>query len=240
METTLFYGAPGGSSLGSIIALEWLGQPYRLSRIEMLQQPWDAAFASINPKMKTPVLVLEDGGTLTESLAILLHIGQRDLDKQLGFLPGTRDFDRLTEMLSYLTTDFFASFAPLWEAYESAEPDPARNEILCSLGQKSVMHEFAILERLLSDKKWLLGGDRPTGADAYLFAVARWADYHRVCDMEKTYPVMYRYLRRMRDDPAVRFAVDIEEGKEATGNGSFTGHASLQEVIEQSGFAPVL
>jgi glutathione S-transferase len=42
MQRVLFYGVPQGSSFGSIVALEWLGQPYQLCRIEMLQQPWDA------------------------------------------------------------------------------------------------------------------------------------------------------------------------------------------------------
>ena len=31
----LYYGVPSGCSFGSIVALEWLGQPYALSRIEM-------------------------------------------------------------------------------------------------------------------------------------------------------------------------------------------------------------
>ncbi|MCR7705994.1 glutathione S-transferase, partial [Pseudomonas aeruginosa] len=35
MEPVLFYGVPHGCSFGSIVALEWLGRPYRLCRIEM-------------------------------------------------------------------------------------------------------------------------------------------------------------------------------------------------------------
>ena len=45
MEPVLFYGVPGGCSLASIIALEWLGQPYKLCRIEMLEQPWPSKTA---------------------------------------------------------------------------------------------------------------------------------------------------------------------------------------------------
>ena len=35
MEPVLFYGVPQGCSFGSIVALEWLNQPYRLCRINM-------------------------------------------------------------------------------------------------------------------------------------------------------------------------------------------------------------
>jgi glutathione S-transferase len=47
MQPVLFYGVPQGSSFGSIVALEWLEQPYQLCRIEMLQQPWDSTMISI-------------------------------------------------------------------------------------------------------------------------------------------------------------------------------------------------
>ena len=36
MEPILVYGFPLGSSMGLVAALEWLGQPYRLSRVDML------------------------------------------------------------------------------------------------------------------------------------------------------------------------------------------------------------
>lgn len=230
MEPVLFYGVPSGCSIGSVVALEWLGQPYRLSRIEMMQSPWDETYAKINPRMKTPALMLEDGEGLTESLAILQNIGQRGIENGLGFRQGTREFDRLAEMLSYLTTDFFAAFAPLWKLYDANETDESKKEVLRNLGVENVRKEFSYLERLLSDREWLLGGEKKTVADAYLFAVGRWAEYHRVFNLGATYPNVFRYLRRVGEDPAVRFALDIEQGKDAKGNGSFRGHVTLDEL----------
>lgn len=235
MEPVLFYGVPSGCSIGSVVALEWLGQPYRLSRIEMLQTPWDEIFAKINPRMKTPALLLEDGTPLTESLAILQNIGQRGIEHGLGFAQGTREFDRLAEMLSYLTTDFFAAFAPLWKLYDANEADPSKKEVLRKLGVENVHKEFAYLEQLLSDREWLLGGAKRTVADAYLFAVGRWAEYHKVFDLAEAYPNVHRYLRRLGEDPAVRFALDIEQGRDARGNGSFKGHVTLKELSARIG-----
>lgn len=230
MKPVLFYGVPSGCSIGSVIALEWLGQPYQLSRIEMMETPWDQIFAKINPRMKTPALLLEDGESLTESVAILLHIARCGEESARGSLQGERKFDRLAEMLSYLATDFFAAFAPLWKLYDASETSAPRKEILRKLGVDGVRTEFAILDKLLADREWLMGAER-TVADAYLFAVGRWAEYHKVFELGvDSYPNVYRYLRRLAGDPAVRFALDIEQGKDVKGNGSFKGHVTLEDL----------
>lgn len=232
MEPVLFYGVPSGCSLASIIALEWLGQPYRLSRVEMMEHPWDPAFARINPKMKTPALVLEDGSTLTESLAILMHIARRGKSERSGYESAKHSEDALAEMLSYLTTDFFSAFAPLWLAYESSDLEDANRTMLRNLGTSNVTREFDYLNLHLANKRWLLGGDQPTVADAYLFAVGRWTDYHKIFDAERQYPEVFRYLSRLREEPAVQFALAIESGEDARGNGAFLGHVTLRQVLE--------
>jgi glutathione S-transferase len=61
MQPVLFYGVPQGSSFGSIVALEWLGQPYQFCRIEMLQQPWNSLYGDVNPLYLTPALLPENG-----------------------------------------------------------------------------------------------------------------------------------------------------------------------------------
>ena len=49
MEPILVYGFPLGSSMGLVAALEWLGQPYRLSRVDMLGEMREAdAYARLN------------------------------------------------------------------------------------------------------------------------------------------------------------------------------------------------
>lgn len=230
MEPVLIYGVPSGCSLASIIALEWLGQPYRLSRIEMLNHPWPAAYARFNPRMKTPALVTGEQDTVTESLAILQHIGHRGIAKGIGFAQGTRDFDRLAEILSYLVTDFFASFAPLWKLYETEGLSEQQKTTIRQDAVEQVAKEFAIVENMLADRDWLLGGSSPTVADGYLFAVSRWADYHKVFDMKTAYPTVFRYLERLRKDPAVKFALAIEKGETPETSAYFKGHVAVEEI----------
>lgn len=231
MEAVIFYGVPSGCSLASVIASEWLGQPYRLVRIEMMEQ-WPERFAQVNPRMKTPAMLTAQGHSLTESLAILQHIGQRGTAQGLGFAPGSQDADRLAAMLSYLVTDLFAAFAPLWALYDAGVDDPVVKGVLRQHGEDNVRKEYAYLDALLADREWLLGGDKPTVADAYLFAIGRWAEYHKVFVLEERYPNVARYMRKLADDPAVRFALAVEKsaGASGSGNGSCLGHVSLAQL----------
>ncbi|SFG87562.1 glutathione S-transferase [Duganella sp. CF458] len=229
MEPIIFYGVPSGCSLASVIASEWLGQPYHLVRIEMMDK-WPQQFAQVNPRMKTPAMLTAHGDSLTESLAILQHIGQRGAATGLGFAPGTPDADRLASMLSYLVTDLFAAFAPLWKLYDAGIDDPAVKPVLRKYGEDSVRAEYAYLDQLLDGRNWLLGGTRPTVADAYLFAIGRWAEYHKVLTLEEGYPNLARYMRKLAQDPAVRFALDIEANGTAHSSGGFRGHLSITQL----------
>ena len=70
MEPILVYGFPLGSSMGLVAALEWLGQPYRLSRVDMLADMKTDAYGRLNDRQETPVLITDDGRVLTETMAI--------------------------------------------------------------------------------------------------------------------------------------------------------------------------
>ena len=277
MEPILFYGVPQGCSFGSIVALEWLGRPYRLCRIEMLQHPWPAEYARIHPMFQTPALLTSDGRALTESLAILQHLTGLDLGPQgLGHAQGTPGFDRLNEVLAFLNTDFFSAFGPLWLAYEREDLDDGKKALLRTLGAEAVRKCFAALDGMLTGRAWLVGGrvaiSTPRGttpsststrsstprratramcrstfsratcgswlvggrrsvADAYLVGVARWADYHRLFDMEADYPNVAAHLRKLRADPAVAFADAIERQASTTSAGAFRGHVTLDEAL---------
>lgn len=230
MTPTLFYGVPQGCSLASVIALEWLGAPYALSRIEMLEHPWPAAYARINPLNLTPAYVAADGSVVAESVAILLHLAAQS-GHRLGYPQGSPAYDRLNQTLAYLATDFFAAFAPLWAAYEMAT-DPPRQEVLRELGRPQVAKGCAHLDELLAQREWMDGGSKKTVADAYLVAVARWAEYHGVLQVD-AYPHLAAHLAKLRADPAVVFADAIERQQPATSSGGFQGHVALDEVVAQ-------
>lgn len=227
MEPVLLYGVPQGCSFGSIVALEWLNQPYRLCRIRMPEDMQTALYARINPVRETPALLLENGTVLTESAAILQNIAARGITQRLGYAQGTLEFDRLNQRLAFLNTTFFSAFAPLWHAYEMEENPPVQN-MLRDLGRSLVAKAHAQLESMLGNHEWLMGHQR-TVADAYFVGLARWAIYHRAI-RQTDYPRVLRLFQKLETDPAVVFAHAIEDERPAASAGGFRGHVTLGEL----------
>lgn len=227
MEPVLFYGVPQGCSFGSIVALEWLGQPYRLCRITMPDDMQSDLYVRFNPVRETPVLMLENGATIAESAAILQNIAARGLQQGLGFPPGSLEHDRLNQMLAFLNTTFFSAFSPLWKAYEMAENPPVQ-EVLRQVGREEVAKAHRHLEAMLEGRDWLAGPQR-TIADAYFIGLARWATYHKAVD-QRDYPRLHRLVQKLEADPAVAFAHAIEAGAKAVSTGKYLGHVTLEEL----------
>lgn len=227
MEPVLFYGVPQGCSFGSIVALEWLGLPYRLVRVQMPEDMQGELYARFNPVRETPVLLLENGVSLSESAAILANLAAR-APGRLGYPAGTLEHDRLNQMVAFLNTTFFSSFSPLWAAYEMEENPPVQT-VLRAHGRALVAKAHAQLDAMLQGRDWLVG-PRRTVADAYLAGLARWAQYHQAVD-PSAYPNLQRLLRKLENDPAVMFAHAIEAGGEPQGSGAFRGHVTLEELL---------
>lgn len=228
MEPVLFYGVPHGCSFGSIVAIEWLGKPYRLCRIDMLGKR-DPGFLAANPLGQTPALLLEDGRPLTESLAILSNIAARDLGRKLGFAQGSQEFDRLNSVLSYLHTSFHSAFAPAWTAYKLAEGDP-RRDMLRELARDHAAQCYSHLQDMLEGEEWLAGGDSRTVADAYFIGIARWGEDLGLFNLAEEYPRLHQHIQKLEADPAVIFAHAIEDGRPAVSTGGFLGHVTPDEL----------
>lgn len=228
MEPILFYGVPSGCSFGSIVALEWLGVPYRLCRIEMPEVTLTEAYRRINPVGETPALMTAEGDLVSESLAILNHLAPHGVAHRLAFPQGSRGFDRLNQMLAYLNTSFFNAFSPLWHVLEHEAEGPGK-AALVDYGREKVRRAHAGLEAQLGGQEWLLGEHR-TLADAYFIGIARWTDYHAVVD-RRDYPGLQRLYEKLEADPAVRFAHAVEAGEPASSAGGFKGEIGLGEAL---------
>ncbi|MBB3062658.1 glutathione S-transferase family protein [Microbulbifer rhizosphaerae] len=228
MPPVLFYGVSQGCSFGSIVALEWLRRPYHLCRIERIGHLQDPLYSQVNPLMKTPALLLDNGDILSESLAILMHLAIHDPDSPLGVYPGTVKFDRLCQTLAYLHTDVFSAFAPLRALVETRGLTTEQRELLYVLGREQIARCCAHLNGLLEGRDWLLG--ERSLADAYLSGIARRVGHHRLFGLQRNYPYLARYLRKLQQDPAVRFAQAIEEVTPTKSGADFRGHIHLKDL----------
>lgn len=228
MTPILFYGVPSGCSFGSIVALEWLGRPYRLSRVQMPETVSGDDYKRINAVGETPTLMTAAGAFVSESMAILNHIGAQGIERGLSFAQGTPEFDRLNQMLAFLNTTFFNAFSPLWHSLEHVS-DENEKRVLTAYGHAKIERAHAVLERLIEGRTWLLGEQR-TLADAYFIGIARWTNYFDAID-RRNYPNLHRLYERLQAEPAVAFAHAIEQQQPAASAGGFLGEVSLDEAL---------
>ncbi|MEW9835230.1 glutathione S-transferase family protein [Mesorhizobium marinum] len=231
MEPILLYGHPAGSSMGLVAALEWLGQPYRLCRVDMLGEMRLPAYRRINPRVETPALITDRGDVLTETMAIAAWLEARDTERRVSFAPATRDADRMHQLMAFINTGFTGAFAPLWAAMEMEPPKPAMQAALREWGGQGVIERHDRLEEMIGETQFLIA-DRPSLADGVLVGVARWLDFHRVAEKAR-WPKLTALRNRLEADAAVIYASALESGDMQQGSGACRGHVELAELTER-------
>jgi glutathione S-transferase len=232
MEPILVYGFPLGTSMGLVAALEWLGQPYRLCRVDMLGEMREPTYARINARHETPVLITAGGRALSETMAIAAHLEARDTERRISFEARSPEADRMHQLMGFLNSSFTAAFAPLWTALEHAPPEPVYQDALRRLGRESVRHRHHQLEAMAGDGPFLVG-ERPTLADALLAGLGRWLEYHEVDEVSR-WPKLAAIRRRLAADPAVQFATAREDGQTPPGSGALVAQLALSDVLALS------
>jgi glutathione S-transferase len=219
--------------MGLVASLEWLGQPYRLSRVDMLGEMREPSYARLNARHETPAFITDDGRVITETMAIAAWLEARDTERRISFELRSPQADRMHQLMAYVNTGFTGAFSPLWAALEMSPPDPQFQETLRRYGRPAVIDRHDKLEAMLGDTPFLVG-DRPTLADGVLIGVARWLEFHKVAEV-KRWPKLAALRARIEADPAIAYAVAVENGERPAGSGACVGHVPLAEVIERFG-----
>jgi glutathione S-transferase len=217
--------------MGLVAAFEKVGQPYRLCRVDMLSEMKTDAYARLNGRQETPVLITEKGAVLTETMAIAGWLSARDTQHRISFDPRSPEADRMLQLTAFVNTGFTGAFTPLWVALEAEGEKPETLELLREFGRKSVVERHEKLEAMIGDTPFLVG-DRLTLADTTLIGVARWAEFHQAVD-GSAYPKLAALRRRIEAEPVVQYAVAIENGDTPAGSGACLGHIPLADVIKR-------
>ncbi|MCO6390836.1 glutathione S-transferase family protein [Aliihoeflea aestuarii] len=233
MEPILLYGFPSGSSMGLVAALEWMGRPYRLCRVDMFGEMRDPSYKRINPRVETPALITDRGDVLTETMAIAAWLEARDTERRISFDPLSPEADRMHQLMAFTNTGFTGAFGPLWAAMEMQPPNPALQSALKQWGSEGVIERHDRLEEMIANTRFLIA-DHPTLADGILIGVARWLDFHQVADKAR-WPKLAALRDRIETDPAVVYATSLENGEMSPGNGACQGHVELTELIDRFG-----
>jgi glutathione S-transferase len=197
------YFYPMACSLACRIALMEAGIEARYHLVDIFSKKVlenEGDFWRIALKGAVPVLVLEDGQTLTENAAVLQYIADLRPDLELAPPPGHLDRYRLQEWLSFAGTEIHKGFLfpSFWYANEAAKTS-ARERIGKTLSMAAAHVE----------NRHYVVGERFTVADAYL----AWSLLLlKRCGVDVAeWPSLAAYLARMQERPKVQAAIEIEQ-----------------------------
>ncbi len=161
------YYRPGTCSLASCIALYEAGLKFELVKVDRrTNQASDGLdFNEVNPKGYVPALTLDNGETLTENVAVLQYIADRNPAAKLAPPAGTMERYRLIEWLGFINSEIHKSFSPL---FRKDAPDDTK-----TYARNNITRRAGWLNSTLGSRSYLLG-EQFTVADAYLFVVLGW------------------------------------------------------------------
>ncbi|RYZ87537.1 MAG: glutathione transferase GstA [Moraxellaceae bacterium] len=195
------YFSPGACSLSPHIVLREAGLTFELAKVDLKTHRTEDGvdFYTINPKGQVPTLKLDDGSCLTEGPVIAQFIADQAPQSNLLPAAGSMERYRVIEWQNYITSELHKSFSPLF----NSQFDTAAKAVVHSLLRK----KYEWLNIQLAQQEYLMG-DAFTIADAYLFAVTRWAAQVKL-PIEDLANVQ-NYLQRIQARPAVSAAMQAE------------------------------
>lgn len=195
------YYLPGACSLAANIALREASLKFDLVKVD--RQTKRAAdgldFKEVNPKGYVPALTLDSGETLTENVAVLQYIADRNPAAKLAPPAGTMERYRLVEWLAFINSEIHKSFGPL---FRKDAPDDTKN-----YARQNIATRAGWLNSNLGARSFLMG-EQFTVADGYLFVVLGWGA-HAGIDLAQ-WPQLQGLVARVGARPNVIEALKSE------------------------------
>jgi glutathione S-transferase len=207
----LLYYYPSNASMAPHIALEEIGAPFELSRVDRESNAQKSPeYLRLNPNGLIPVLVDRDLGELVlyESAAICLHLADRNPAARLAPPVGTAERAQCYKWLIHLTNTVQAELLSYF--YPERQTDDAGGAAqLKRHAERRVGEMMDRIEAALGASGPYLLGDTYSIADAYLFMLARWT--RGMANPARNRPALRRLLERVAARPAVQRALATEK-----------------------------
>ena len=195
------YYSPGACSLAPHIALHEAGIAAEAIKVDLRTHklPDGSDYYAVSPNGYVPVLVLDDGTTMTEVAVLLQYIA----DRKPGTLApafGTMERYKQMEWLNFIATEVHKGWSPLWHN----PSDEQKKAVVDKLHKR-----YAFIDAQLARTPFLAGASF-TVADAYLFTVTGWAKFLKV-DLS-AFPHLAAWMAKIAERPAVKAAIAAERG----------------------------
>lgn len=197
----------GACSLAPHVVLEWIGAPYEEQAVEF----GDRDLLAANPAGAVPVLIEDDGWTLTQCGAILHYLARKHPQADLAGGDDARAAAELDRWSSFFTGDLHPSFYPIFMPQRyTTSADPAARDAVQEAGRKLVRKRLKLLDAQLDGRDFILG--RRSVVDAYAFPMIRWAA-NLLPEGIQAWPNVQALHDRIAADPAVQRVLAREEGE---------------------------
>ena len=200
------YYAPGACSLAAHIVAREAGIPLGLDKVDLASHTTAGGqnYRLVNSKGYVPAIALDDGSVLTEVAAIIQYLADQGPGSGLAPANGTMARYRLIEWITFISSEIHKGFGPLW--------NPSTPEAVKAAAKEKLATRFAYLDKTLAAQPFLTG-DAFTIADAYLFTVVNWTNFHSV-DLSP-FPHLKAFQARVASRPKVQEALEAEGLKQA-------------------------
>jgi glutathione S-transferase len=200
----------GACSLATHITLIWADADFELAVVthdDLAGEP----FGRLNPKRVVPVLIVDDGSVLTESLAVLQYIAEMHPAARLG-PQDVWEQARVNESLAYLVSDVHLAWAPVMV--------PGRYVTVKANEEDAKLAAFVQLDRhyqrmndeladSVDEGDWMLF-NRRTVVDAYLYVMCCWKD--DTPTPLASFPALSAYKRRLDNDAGIQRSLREQAG----------------------------
>lgn len=200
------YGSPGSGSAVVEVALDWAGLPWQSVRAATWEP--DSALqelAALNPLQQIPTLKLPDGSVLSESVAILLHLGL--LVPDAGLLPqapGPRA--QALRGLVYIAANCYAAVSISDYPERWCSPADAASVASVRAGARAQLHRhWEHFADLFPGQPFLLGTS-PCALDLLAAVVSKWSGSR--AHLARHRPDFLATLLRIEQHPRVQAVFD--------------------------------
>ncbi|MBT9487009.1 MAG: glutathione S-transferase [Rubrivivax sp.] len=198
------YGSQGSGSAAIEMALRAAGLPYTVVRASTWED--DSAQAElrrVNPLGQIPTLVLPDGSVMTESAAILIHLGLSQPGKaHPGLLPAdTTARAQALRGLVFITANCYSaiSVGDYPERWTTASTQPAQAKVRAA-ARVQLHRSWDIFADSFAASPWL-SGNEPGALDFLAVVVSRWSGAR--AHLAASRPAFHALLQRLQAHPAV-------------------------------------
>jgi len=199
------YGKKGSGSAAVQAALTLLGEPFGV--VETASWERNDAFADLlrlNPLGQIPTLVLPDGTAMSESAAILIHLGL--VHPRSGLLPeDAAARAQALRGLVFIVANCYAAMIIIDFPERWCEPADKATQQRVRAGSRIRLHKhwemFADLFGAQAPEHPYLAGDRPGALDLLAAVVSRWSGARPHLEAQR--PAFYATLLRVEAHPQV-------------------------------------